>query len=75
MKKGVKAIAGKTEIKVGRWENYSVTQWHEGTPQDKRNEAHVKWELYHVDQGKPTLVLEKEMGHFRFQSRAIGEKF
>ncbi|WP_310555768.1 hypothetical protein, partial [Flavobacterium sp.] len=55
--KGVKAITGIKEIKVGDWENYDVSQWHEGTPQEKRNEAHVKWELYHLKDGKtPVLV-------------------
>ena len=36
----------------------------------------MKWQLYHLPLGKsPVLVLEKEIGHFRFQSKAIGEKF
>ena len=70
-----RAISGKTEIKVGVWENYQVSKWYEATPKEMRNESHVKWELYHVNKGTPELVLEKEIGHFRFQSKAIGQKF
>ena len=76
MKKGVKAIKGKTEITVGVWENWNVSNWHENTPIEMRNEDHVKWELYHLKNGiTPVKVLEKELGNFRFQQKAVGEKF
>ncbi|WP_395074517.1 L,D-transpeptidase [Flavobacterium sp.] len=76
MKKGVKAIKGKSEITVGVWENWNVSKWHENTPIEMRNEDYVKWELYHLKNGiTPVKVLEKDLGNFRFQQKAVGEKF
>src|SRR4028118_544454 len=60
-KKGVKAISGKTSVKPGEWEEYTVTEWYGGTPLEDRNEDHVKWELYLLQTGQaPEKVLEKE---------------
>ena len=75
MKKGVKSIKGKTQVPAGIWTNYNVNEWLPDTPIADRNEAHVKWQLYHQKNGIPELVLEKEVGHFRFNSKGIGEKF
>jgi predicted chitinase len=75
MKKGVQGITGKTQVKAGVWENYHVNQWYAGTPQEKRNEAHVKWAAYNITSGTPIKILEKDQGHFRFQPKAVGHKY
>jgi predicted chitinase len=75
MKKGVKAIKGKREVKVGVWENYNVSDWYPDTPLKDRNEDHVKWEAYNITTGKAEKILEKEIGHFRFQQKAVGQKY
>jgi hypothetical protein len=76
MKKGVKAITGNTTLQSGNWENFHVSDWYKGTPMEFRNEAHVKWAVYHLENGvTPVKVLEKDQGHFRFKSKAVGEKF
>jgi hypothetical protein len=75
MKKGVQAITGKIQVKAGVWENYHVNQWYAGTPQEKRNEAHVKWAAYNITSGTPIKILEKDQGHFRFQPKAVGHKY
>ena len=75
MKKGVKKISGKKEVPAGIWENWHVSEWLPDTPVAMRNEANVKWELYHVNNNKPELILEKDLGHFRFNERGIGETY
>src|SRR4028118_1468702 len=73
-KRGVKAISGKTSVKPGEWEEYTVSEWYGGTPLEDRNEECVKWELYLLQAGKaPEKVLEKETGSFRFMQKAAGE--
>jgi N-acetylmuramoyl-L-alanine amidase len=75
MKKGVKKISGKREVPAGIWENWHVSEWLPDTPVAMRNEANVKWELYHVNNGTSELILEKDLGHFRFNERGVGEKY
>ncbi|SHI91374.1 C40 family peptidase [Flavobacterium terrae] len=75
-KKGVKIIKGKSTVKVGVWEDYEVTDWYEGTPEEDRNEEKVKWDLYYMQNGtKPELILQKEEGKIRFQDKAVGNKY
>ncbi|WP_310555886.1 hypothetical protein [Flavobacterium sp.] len=75
IKKGVQAITGSAEIKAGNWGNYEVSKWYECTPMSLRNEANVKWAAFNVTTGKPVKILEKEIGHFRFQEKAIGQTY
>lgn len=75
-KKGVKVIKGNRTVKVGVWEDYEVTDWYEGTPEEDRNEEKVKWDLYYMQNGtKPELILQKEEGKIRFQDKAVGNKY
>lgn len=75
MKKGVKSISGKSEIKVNEWQTYSVKEWYESTPMDKRNSGQVKWAVYFINKGKPEKILEKTEGTFRFQQPAVGNTY
>lgn len=75
-KSGVKTIKGKNLVKVGEWENYEVEEWFAGTPEAVRNPANVKWELYYLQNDtNPQKILEKNEGHFRFQEKAINNKY
>jgi predicted chitinase len=72
----VKAITGNTTLKVGNWSSFHVSDWYKDTPLEERNEAFVKWVLYHLKDGiTPVKILEKDNGDFRFQQGAVGEKY
>jgi hypothetical protein len=75
MKRGVKTITGNNKVKAGVWETYTVTEWHPDTPLEDRNEEAVKWMAFNVTTGKAIKILEKEIGHFRFSEKAIGQKY
>lgn len=75
MKKGVKSISGKSEIKVNEWQTYTVKEWYESTPMDKRNSGQLKWAVYFINKGKPEKILEKTEGTFRFQQPAVGNTY
>lgn len=75
-KSGVKSIKGKSLVKVGDWETYEVEEWYEGTPESERNVANVKWDLYYLQNDtNPEKILEKNEGNFRFQEKAVGNKY
>lgn len=75
MKKGVKKISGTSEIKVGEWQTYTVSEWYSDTPINQRIVSQVKWAVYHLNNGVPNKILEKTEGKIRFQEAAIGKSY
>ena len=75
MKKGVKKISGTSEIKVGEWQTYTVSEWYTDTPINQRIVSQVKWAVYYLNNGVPNKILEKSEGKFRFQEPAIGKTY